>query len=64
MQPPYLKKWKFSEKLVGLLFFAQSLNELLFDYSLDSYKAPALNLHSSALELNYLMYKHTNSEIV
>lgn len=36
-------KWKGSEQLGGLLFFAQRADELLFDYTLDSYKPPALN---------------------
>lgn len=39
-----LKKWNLdSDELNGLLFFAQRMEELLFDYSLDSYKAPTLN---------------------
>lgn len=43
MKAPNLKKWKISTKIEGLLFFAQLVNELLFDYSLDTYKLPALN---------------------
>ena len=38
-----ISRWKVCEELEGLLFFAQRLNELLFDYTLDSYKPPALN---------------------
>ena len=39
----------------GLLIFAQCLDELLFDYSLDTFKAPALNLHISVLEVKSLL---------
>lgn len=35
----------------GLLLFAQRVDELLFDYTLDSYRAPALNTHSRCAEL-------------
>ncbi|GBC61808.1 hypothetical protein DENIS_2770 [Desulfonema ishimotonii] len=38
-----LKKWKNLKNLEGLLFFAQRMEELLFDYSLDTYKPLALN---------------------
>lgn len=38
-----LVKWSNPNSLIGLLFFAQRMEELLFDYSLDSYKPPALN---------------------
>lgn len=36
-------KWAHVADLGGLLFFAQRAEELLFDYTLDSYKPPALN---------------------
>lgn len=35
--------WKKDEKLDCLLFFALRVHELLFDYTFDSYKPPALN---------------------
>ena len=38
-----LHKWKSDPSLEGLLFFAQRMDELLFDYTLDSYKPSALN---------------------
>lgn len=38
-----LHKWTLSDSVNGLLFFAQRMDELLFDYSLDSYKPAALN---------------------
>ncbi|MBO0613792.1 hypothetical protein [Thiothrix fructosivorans] len=38
-----LQKWDLNPSLDGLLFFAQRLDELLFDYTLDSYKPSALN---------------------
>lgn len=34
-----------------LLLFAQTVEEMLFDYTIDSYKARALNLHTALLEL-------------
>lgn len=49
-----LHKWKSDPSLDGLLFFAQRMDELLFDYTLDSYKPSALNapyLCSEALGL-------------
>lgn len=58
-----LSKWENIEDCAGLLFFAQSLVELLFDHSLDSFKSPALNLHSSALEVNHFLSKLVNSEV-
>ncbi|RVU38363.1 hypothetical protein EOI86_03475 [Hwanghaeella grinnelliae] len=35
--------WKNPENNAGLLFFAQRLEELTFEYTLDSYKAPTTN---------------------
>lgn len=38
-----LHKFQLSSELEGIVFFAQRMDELLFDYSLDSYKPSALN---------------------
>lgn len=38
-----LYKWSLSESLEGLVFLAQRLDELLYEYTLDSYKPAALN---------------------
>ena len=38
-----LARWNSDSSLDGLKFFAQRLDELLFDYTLDSYKPSALN---------------------
>jgi len=38
-----LARWSSDSALDGLKFFAQRLDELLFDYTLDSYKPSALN---------------------
>ncbi len=35
--------WHKKEELATLFFFAQRLDELFFDYTLDTYKPPALN---------------------
>ncbi|WP_052266616.1 hypothetical protein [Pseudomonas fluorescens] len=37
------KKWHQNENLANLFFLAQRLDELFFDYTLDTYKPPALN---------------------
>ncbi|HCH4311373.1 TPA: hypothetical protein NKW28_003352 [Vibrio parahaemolyticus] len=37
-----LDNWEEVEELEGLLFFAQRLDEMLFDYTLDTYKPPVL----------------------
>lgn len=55
MYKPNLAKWSNLEETEGLLFFAQSLCEMLDEHSLDSFKAPALNLHLSFLELSTLV---------
>ena len=44
MKYPNLEKWKYGSELEGLLFFAQVVEELLFDYKIDIYKVPAMNL--------------------
>jgi hypothetical protein len=38
-----LEKWDVSSEVEGLIFFAQRAEELLFDYTVDSYKPMALN---------------------
>lgn len=42
--------WTNASEQEGLLFFAQILNEALFDYTLDTYKPPALNLRLLCIE--------------
>lgn len=43
-------QWANKPKQEGLLFFAQILNEALFDYSLDTYKPQALNVRLLCIE--------------
>lgn len=50
MRKPNTDHWKLP-LTTGLLLFAQCLEELLFDYTLDSYKSRALNTHTRCLEL-------------
>lgn len=45
-----LRQWENLEELAGLAFFAQLLEELLFDYSLDTYKPSAMNSSSLCVE--------------
>jgi len=40
-------KWKYEKNFEGLFFLAQRMQEIVFDYTLDTFKAPALN--SSAI---------------
>lgn len=50
MRKPNPSNWdEFPEK-ESLILFAQTLLEFLFDHTIDSFKAPALNAHSLALE--------------
>lgn len=53
LYPPKISRWENVDDLQMLLLFAHRLEELLFDYTVDSYKARALNLHSSLIELKY-----------
>ena len=43
MRIPDLSYWGSDEKFDSLIFFAQIMDEMLFDYTLDSYKAPIYN---------------------
>ncbi len=51
MKSPNLDKWKYRSDLEGLLLFAQLVEELLFDYTIDTYKVPAMNSHTLSNEL-------------
>lgn len=57
------KYWKYDKKLEGLLYFAQVLNEVLFDYSIDTYKPNALNAHSITHEALSLLRKVRSKHI-
>jgi hypothetical protein len=48
---PRVSRWKEPSQTDGLLLFAQRLEECLHDYTLDTYKAPALNSHTRCIEL-------------
>lgn len=50
-----LNNWSNIKALEGLLLFAQSVDEMLFDYSIDSYKPPALNSHTLCWEFMHLI---------
>jgi hypothetical protein len=51
MKAPDITRWDRKPEVEGLLFFAQSVDELLFDYTIDTYKIPALNSRTLAIEL-------------
>lgn len=63
MKLPVLKKWKINKKTEGLLFFAQAIDEMLFHHSLDTFKAPALNVHSNILELLFFSYEFKRGSV-
>jgi hypothetical protein len=52
MRNPRLSRWKDVPACIGLLLVAQKIEEALFDYTLDTYKAPALNTHTRCIELS------------
>src|SRR5690349_4345344 len=53
MRKPTVDHWSTDSSLDGLLLFAQLLEELTFDYSYESFKAPALNARSISRELEH-----------
>jgi len=46
-----LENWIIDDKLEGLLFFAQTIREMVSRYTIDSYKAPVFNSHSICEEI-------------
>lgn len=58
MKKQNLNKWSLSLEIEGLLFFAQLVDELLFDYTIDTYKIPAMNSRLLALELHDALLEH------
>ncbi|GAA5262724.1 hypothetical protein [Methanocalculus sp. MC3] len=51
MRKPKIENWSSDPSLDNMLFFAQLMEEMLFDYTIDSYKAPVFNTHSLCDEL-------------
>ena len=51
MLPPNLNKWSLKRETGNILFFAQLIEELLFNFSLEHFKLPALNTHTISEEL-------------
>ncbi len=45
-----LENWNDPDALVGLVYFAQLLDELLFDFTIDTYKPSAMNSSTLCLE--------------
>ncbi|MDT3737557.1 MAG: hypothetical protein ROZ00_15115 [Denitratisoma sp.] len=52
--PPRTKKWAVFPERERVLLFAHALEEKLFDYTVDSYKARALNVHTCVFEVGAL----------
>jgi len=63
LKAPNLKKWSLSPQIEGLLFFAQLVDELLFDYTIDTYKIPAMNIKLLAHELYNSLIEHEANTI-
>lgn len=62
MKQPNLAKWEYKPELEGLLFFASSIEEMLFHHTIDTYKAPALNTHTTIFELGFLGRRLINNK--
>lgn len=60
---PDLSKWEYKQELEGLLVFAQALEEMLFHHTIDTYKAPALNVRTNVLELRSLASRLRSNRI-
>ena len=58
-----LKNWEDPKKLDGTVFFAQLAQELLFDYSIDTYKPSAMNTSTLCLEGLNLIKDIENEDI-
>ena len=58
-----LRNWENPEELEGFVFFAQLLEELLFDYSLDTYKPSAMNTSTLCIEARGLI-KDIENELI
>lgn len=58
-----LKNWIDPDKLEGLVFFAQLLEELLFDYSLDTYKPSAMNTSTLCREA-LILIRDIENEVI
>lgn len=55
--------WNDSFDNDGILYFAQRLEEMLFDYSIDLYRMPLLNTHGLAKEYCEVAKKVENNDI-
>jgi len=55
--------WKLEETGPGLLFFCQTLEEMLFHYGHDSLKVPALNFHFLCVEIRNTIMKINNDVV-
>jgi len=53
LRTPLFKRWTYSDELEGFLLFAQVVEEALFDYTIDSFRPPALNTYYRCMELQH-----------
>lgn len=64
MRNKSLVGWNFTSKMEGIVVFANLIDEMTFNYTYDSYKAPALNIislldeaHETVLDIENGMIK-------
>lgn len=55
MKLPNLNNWGSDQKIENLLFFAQVVDEMLFHFTIDSYKPKIFNTHGSLIELSFTL---------
>jgi hypothetical protein len=60
MRSPKLSLWSSDQKFDNLILFAQLLEEMLYDYTIDSYKSPFSNPHSLLTELAQTINEERN----
>ena len=63
MRQPPLAKWEIKKETNGFLFFGLLVEELLFDYTIDTFKIPALNTKSICEEVIGLIDEVENGSL-
>lgn len=54
---------KIDKKLVNLIYFAQIIDEMLFDHTIDTYRIPALNSALISIELKYAIRQYQDGHL-
>ena len=61
--PKLRHHWSSDPKIDGLIFFAQTMDEMLFHFTIDSYKAPISNVHYLLFELQTALKNAENLKL-